>query len=224
MGKSALSENLKTGRSVDFTTNCPKRQAGKPCKYCYVECAREKGFNAKRIYDAKYDGFVLRMRPSTIRKLNDSGGIRLFSFGDYMPHMDADLISFLQDCFQVGLKAKAITKQIEFVERFHDFHAISVIHVSIDNVGDGVDWEIAKELRQRYAKVRIRSVILRDADVGAMAFSDVFTFNHSHVPGYKRYSPDDRRDWSERLNGRVCCVSEPGIEPKCVNCSLKCAQ
>jgi hypothetical protein len=88
-----IMENQKTIKSLDLTTNCPKRQAGQPCKYCYVEAARKQGFNAKKVIEKiDYNGEITRMKPDTIAALNATGGLRIFSFGDYMPWMDADLL------------------------------------------------------------------------------------------------------------------------------------
>lgn len=53
----AFSNSKKTMVTVDFTTNCPKRRAGNPCPYCYVEVARRikerkpKFYLAKKVYD-----------------------------------------------------------------------------------------------------------------------------------------------------------------------------
>lgn len=218
----AIQKNAKTIESFDCSTNCPKRVAGRPCSYCYVEASRAIGYNAKKICSAcTYNHEVLRFRREKIDKLNSVGGIRMFSFGDYMPQFDDMIESFLDDCLKVGLKVKVITKQTAFIDKFGLHPAINVINISVDNVGDGVPWDIAKEYREVFPKVRIRSAIMRDSDVEALAFSDVFTFNHASglkKYDYKKYRKAEVQAWNEKLEGKVCCASGG-----CKNCSLKCA-
>ena len=221
---SCVHSNTKTIETVDFTTDCPKRRAGKPCKYCYVEVARRKGFNAKKVYNyLKYNNEVKRYSNERIQLLNSAGGTRLFSFGDYMPEHDTDIQAFLDDCQSRGLKVKVITKQPDFIHKFHNHPAIVVINVSIDNVGDGIDWALAKTLKAAYSKVKIRCAIMKDEDIQVMAESDVFTFNHAtggKKYGWKKYSKEEINQWNEKLGGRVCCTTKNG----CRGCSLKCGQ
>ncbi len=225
---SCVSKNSKTEYSVDFTSNCPKRREGKPCSYCYVECARNMGFNAKKVFDyVPYNNEISRFTQKKISMLNAAGGIRLFSFGDYMPEHYNDVLQFLDDCEIQGLKVKVITKVIDFVVKFHDHPAIKVINISIDNVGDGVGWYVAGAFK-KYSKVRVRCVVLKDEDVDAFTdcrvgnLVDVFTFNHGRglkKLGYKMYSKKDVKEWNKKLNGKVCCSTG-----KCATCNLKCAQ
>lgn len=218
----AIQMNDKTGRSFDTTTNCPKRVAGAPCKYCYVEASRNIGYSAKLICSqCTYNNEVLRLHQSTINKLNSYGGIRMFSFGDYMSEHDAIIKAFLDDCQAVGLSVKAITKQVSFIDKWAMHPAIRMIHISVDNVGDGVPWETAKLYREAYpGKVLIRCAVMRDEDVSAMSFADVFTFNHAlglKKYGFKKFRNHEVKAWNARLNGHACCA-----EGGCKNCSLKC--
>ena len=223
---SCLTKNSKTIMSIDFTTDCPKRRAGTPCKYCYVECARNIGFNAKKVIPyLAYKGEVKKMKQAKIDSLNSTGGLRMFSFGDYMPEHDFDIEQLLDDCYSIGLKAKAITKQVDFVTKFVNHPAISVIHVSVDNVEQGVDWELAKSLRAQYPdKVRIRCVIMNDEDIAILDEKvgiDVFTFNHGRglkQYGWKKYSKTEVQKRTPELGGRVCCFTG-----NCTTCELKCA-
>jgi hypothetical protein len=140
-------KNEKTYYTVDFTTNCPKRQAGHPCPYCYVEAKRDIGFHAKKIIDSiEYNDEIENLTQEKIDKLNSLGGVRLFSFGDYMPEQDDDIYQFLCDCRAVGLYVKVITKQLSFIDKFYDeFEDVfSTIHISVDNIHSGVDWNDAK--------------------------------------------------------------------------------
>jgi len=221
MSASSISKNIKTLYSVDFTTDCPKRRKGKACKYCYVECARNVNFNAKKIHNyLSYKREILGFRKSTIDTLNSVGGIRLFSFGDYMPEHDADIRQFLDDCEYVGLKVKVITKQLMFVLKYNDHPAINVINISVDNVGDGVNWKLAKIFREKFSNVKIRCAIMKDEDIEALSFVDIFTFNHSRglkKYGYKKYKKAEVKEWHKKLDGKVCCFSG-----KCSDCELKC--
>ena len=220
---SCISSNSKTIQSVDFTTDCPKRRNGNACKYCYVEDAREMGFNAKKVINyTKYNNEVLKFSEKKIEKLNAIGGLRLFSFGDYMPEHYNDVKQLLDDALIKNLKIKAITKVPEFVIKFANHPAISVIHVSVDNVEDGMDIEVAKLLKVVYSKVKIRTVVMRDEDIEAVKFADVFTFNHAKMLkkkyGYKKYNKVEVAEWNEKLNGRVCCSTGT-----CATCNLKCS-
>jgi hypothetical protein len=218
---SCIQTNQKTYRSVDFSTDCPKRRAGNPCPYCYVETARRIGYNAKGVFSCRYNGGIARMRQATIDKLNRCGGIRLFSFGDYMPHMARDVESFLNDCAKRGLKVKAITKQWRFVARFHDHKAIRVIHLSVDKTGSGVNHKTARAYRKKYSKVLVRCVALSSADVewfGARKWIDIITLNHG-ANGFEQFRKDKRARIEKAFPGRVCC--ETG---NCETCPIKCGK
>jgi len=215
-----ITKNEKTIKSIDCDTICPKRKSGKSCRYCYVETARRNKWNSKHLAEfTEYKG--VNFRQETIDKLNSVGGIRLFSFSDYKPEHDEKLNKILDDCLAKGLKVKAITKQVEFIEKYHNHPAISVIHVSVDNVGDGVDLKTAKRLRKKYDTVIIRSVILKDEDLDILAkVSDIVTFNHGNN-GFVNYSKQVERMQALikkfRLEGKVCCSTE-----KCISCDVKC--
>jgi len=214
-----LWKNSKTHRCVDFTTICPRRREGKPCAYCYVETARKNNFNAKALIDhVKYDGVIRRLDKVTLDNLRQCGGLRLFSFSDYMPEHDADIKAMLDDCLRVGLTVKAITKQPAFVRKYHDHPAIGIIHMSVDRVGSGVKHRIAREYRKKYAKAAVRCVVLNDADLTyfqSKDWIDVITLNHG-ANGFKPYRNAVKASLAE-ADPRICCVSG-----KCISCKLKC--
>ena len=222
-----IMNNQKTIKSVDFTTNCPKRQNGNPCKYCYVECSRNVGYNAKKVIDEiPYNGEVKRLTKATIEKLNNVGGLRLFSFGDYMREQYNHIYQFLTDCRAVGLKVKVITKQVNFVDDFYnEFEDVfSIIHLSIDNIGNGVDWKVAQEYKDKYSKVIIRSVILKNEDLEVLeGISDILTFNHANVknsiPDSINYKlkPALFNHYKEIYADKVCCNTG-----NCSTCPIKC--
>lgn len=255
---SCISTNSKTMKSIDLTTNCPKRRAFEklksdlmllgvivdtaeqckellntttdvevkkllinavyPCSYCYVENARKAGFNAKKVYDqCLYTGEILRFNQNTIDKLNDVGGMRTFSFGDYEEWMDAQIMRIVTDAKARGLKLKAITKVPAFVEKFHDY--FNIIHVSVDNIGDGVAHDIALQLKTKYPNVLIRSVVLKDADLEVLEpISDIITFHHGR-DAYHNYRHDEVMKFTEMYPGKVCCQTG-----KCATCPVKCGE
>lgn len=218
----AISVNSKTGFSIDCTTDCPKRRNGKACKYCYVEASRNARFNAKIITETcTYAREILRYSAAKIAKLNASGGIRMFSFGDYMVEHRETIRQILDDCHTMGLNVKVITKVPDFITEFHDHPAIRRIHVSVDNVGDGVDWKIAKTLRKKYSKVLIRSAIMNPEDVKTLNFSDIYTFNHARLAhlGYRTFHRADVAEYAVELPGKVCCTTG-----SCFSCPVKCGK
>lgn len=225
---SPFSSNQKTIVSVDFTSDCPKRRAGNPCPYCYVEYKREIGFNAKKVYD--YKGYnnelknIKKFNPNVVKDINNSGGLRLFSFGDYIPEHDKDIKAMLDDAARIGLDIKVITKVPEFVYKYHNHPAVRVINISTDFVGHGVDHELAKELKSKYNKVVIRTVVLKDVDLedDFMKYVDIITFNHEnlHVKGFKKYSKKQIQDYYKKTkNLGICCITG-----KCATCPIKCGK
>lgn len=107
-----LAANGKTGASGDFTTVCPQMMFNRGCWYCYRRAAMEKGVNNKLVAQSVwYTGEILRIKDSDIQSLNRNGGLRIQSFGDWMPHFSAMLADVLYDAEQRGLQVKIITKE-----------------------------------------------------------------------------------------------------------------
>lgn len=229
---SAFAGNQKTVVSVDFTTDCPKRRAGNPCPYCYVEYKREINFNAKKVYDYKAYNNELKNRkkftPEVVKELNDAGGIRLFSFGDYMSENDRDIEAFLNDAAKINLDVKVITKVPEFIYKYHDYPAIKVIDISTDMLPadkkSGVEHNLARELKLKYKKVKIRTVVLNKSDLedDFMKYVDVVTFNHENLQkkGFHKFTKKEIKEYYDAHpeNG-VCCITG-----KCATCPIKCGQ
>lgn len=224
--KGGKHSNQKTGLSYDISTVCPLARAGKACAYCYVNSQRQNNGHYQKgesLYDP-YDGWVLRLRQETVDRLNESGGIRMFSFGDYILKYRRDVMRFTEDCDLRDLKAKAITKQMSFVKHFHDNPVISTIHISIDNLKGRIGRSpiahpVAKRTRELYDKVRVRAVILSDDDLkyfGSQSWVDILTFNHS-LNGFKLFSREEIRQAAKDYPGRVCCA-----EHTCAECEIKC--
>lgn len=210
-----LGKNQKTLRSLDLSTICPKRRAGKPCAYCYVEAYRRIGVNAKKLHDRiPYRRNILKLAKWTIDKLNRSGGLRLFSFGDYMPWMDKELFMVIEDARKVGLMLKAITKQEEFVHKFWRY--MSVINVSIDSIGCGVDHDRARMLRDMYPNVKVRAVILSHEDLENLSWADILTLNHG-PNGFYHFKKSEMPGIIVKYGHKLCCLTG-----KCETCQLRC--
>ena len=211
-----ISRNEKTFRSIDFLRNCKRG-----CPYCYVSNARKRGYNASNNDHRKYNGEILRLSDATVKTLNRIGGLRFFSFGDYTVDDDNNIHRALRDAETIGLDVKAITKRPDFIKRFAKYDALKIINVSIDNIGYGVPLQQARQLRHRYTKVKIRSVVLQDSDLEVLTgVSDVITFNHSDN-GYINYSRDKKHRAylirKYKIKDKVCCLSS-----YCITCKLKC--
>lgn len=107
-----LAANGKTGASGDFTTICPQMFFNRGCWYCYRRAAMASGVNNKLVAQSVwYTGEILRIRDSDIDALNKNGGLRIQSFGDWMPHFSSMLADVLYDAELRGLQVKIITKE-----------------------------------------------------------------------------------------------------------------
>lgn len=108
--------NTKTGGSGDFTTVCPQMYFNGGCFYCYRREALETGVNNKLVAEKVwYTGEILRMTATDISAMNAAGGLRIQSFGDWMPHFTAMLADVLYDAQIRGLQVKIITKEPDMV-------------------------------------------------------------------------------------------------------------
>lgn len=213
----AVCENSKTIRSLDLSTVCPRLIAGRPCSYCYVNTARKNGFNAKQMAPRiPYRGEILRLRPTTIDRLNAVGGLRLFSFGDYMPWMDDDLKQVLADAEKRQLKLKAITKVPLFVQKYAS--AMNVINVSVDSLGSGVPRKTAEALRERYPNVFIRAAIMSWADLQVLSWADIYTLNHA-TNGFHVFRHSEKAEIVATYPNKVCCLTG-----SCAGCPLRCGE
>ena len=131
-----------------------------------------------------------------------------------MDWMDQDLDLVIEDAAEKGLMLKAITKQKDFVDKYHS--RIDIINVSVDSLGEGMDIEVAKSLKNKYNNVKIRAAIMKEEDVNTLEWVDIFTFNHARN-GYKVFSKELVRDYAAKYPNKVCC--ETGV---CETCKIKC--
>ena len=217
--------NAKTLLSFDTTTICPQMRRGHPCIYCYVAASREDTFRAKAvIYDDEYDGWVLRMRPETVQRLRDMGGLRMFSFGDYLRRHRKEIKKFLDDCQVRELPVKAITKIVQFVYDWHDHSAIQVINVCVDDFKgrqgrSPISMSVAMKLRERYRKVRVRAVVLSEEELkkfGGDLRVDILTLNHGNN-GFHQFSMEEHEAAAAKYPNRVCCELKV-----CDGCTVLC--
>ena len=112
-----LAVNGKTGASGDFTTLCPQMMFNRGCFYCYRRAAMESGVNNKLVARSVwYTGEILKIKDSDIEMLNKNGGLRIQSFGDWMPYFSAQLADLLYDAETRGLQVKIITKEPSMIE------------------------------------------------------------------------------------------------------------
>ncbi len=192
-----------------------------PCSYCYVEQSRNVAMDmwrrgrpitdviaakAKPVYETTpYRDAILKWTQEKIDGINARGGLRLFSFSDYVRdwhHDNVDLL--LKHAKQRGLSVKAITKTTEFVE---DFAGRGVtINVSIDDgvlgQNGGMAWDEAFRLKEQYPNVKVRTVALNLEEYkgyaelswkGMTDFIDVITpYHHSD---YNVARPDGASDF-----------------------------
>lgn len=119
-----LAANGKTGASGDLTTLCPQMMFNEGCFYCYRRAAMETGVNNKLVAQRVwYTGEILRIKDSDVKALNENGGLRIQSFGDWMPQFSAQLADILYDAELRGLQVKIITKEpsmIEYIARLEN--------------------------------------------------------------------------------------------------------
>lgn len=215
----AVNHNSKTGYSVDFTTVCPRQLEGHPCEYCYVASARACGsFMAKqRVAYLPYQGELQNMKQSTIDKLNKSGGLRIFSFSDYIPWMDQDIEKLLIDASKRKLQLKAITKNKMFVEKYRASGIL--INFSVDLVYNDL-YEIRGLESIRSDSVRLRCMVRNTQDVEQVyPYVDVLTPYHGPKIN-DQYRPAETLAACQRLApGKTCCQTG-----KCYTCQVKCGK
>ena len=112
-----LCANEKTGASGDFTTQCPQMMFMDGCFYCYRADALTTGVNNKLVAEKVwYTGDILRISREDVDKLNKSGGLRIQSFGDWMPHFSSQLADILLDADAMDLQVKIITKEVSMID------------------------------------------------------------------------------------------------------------
>jgi len=198
-----------------------------PCSYCYVEQARNIARDAwlrgksiedviaakaKPVYETTpYVDKILKWQQKRIDEINARGGLRLFSFSDYVRDWHHDQVKrLLEHAKKRGLSVKAITKTSELVEDFGDTGI--VINLSIDDgvlgQNGGMAWDEALRLKKKYPdSVRVRTVALNLDDYieavtrnwkGMERFVDVITPYHHE--DYTKPLPAGATDFAFRMD------------------------
>lgn len=112
-----LATNTKTIASGDFTTFCPQMYFNDGCWYCYRRAALTSGVNNKLTAETVwYAGEILQLRQADIDRLNQVGGLRIQSFGDWMTQYSTMLADMLIDAEKVGLQIKIVTKEPSMID------------------------------------------------------------------------------------------------------------
>ncbi len=127
-----------------------------------------------RVYYATYNGQILRVKQEKIDNWNRTYGLRMYSFSDFSPAFILENMQMITDAAVRGLRMLAYTKEPEFVEIFGGTEM--AINISVAGVPDGkggyhsdgmqgMDWETAKALRDRYPAAGTVYVAKDDAEV-----------------------------------------------------------
>jgi len=215
-------KNSKTIRSFDLSTVCEKQQRGQGCPYCYVNSKREiKDARAKKIcFKTVYNGEILRLKQKTVERLNKVGGLRLFAFSDYIctPENDEILEQLIQDCRKRNLKIKAITKRLDFIEKYAQ--RIDCINLSVDSIGFGIPLNKALELKRKFPSViKIRAIALNQDDFldwQRKEYVDVITLYHGPRKTFRGITFENLKKENLKDN-RIC-------SGKCLECGVKCGE
>lgn len=200
-----------------------------PCSYCYVEGGRRRAIAAhysgkpiggvnftmakKAIRTVPYKDQILRWSQDKIDRVNRYGGLRMFSFSDYIqPAHRVEVEKLLKDAEKRGLSIKAITKTQSFIDDFADTGI--VINQSIDAMDAkfGIDWEQAALNKERYPNVFVRITARNENEVdralklkyrvknGRVEFLDAWNTNGKTGPLEQHGLPTTRRkDYEKRL-------------------------
>ena len=77
-----------------------------------------RGQQAGRLYEGynEYKREILNWNDSKVKKVNDAGGLRIFSFSDFEAPQLLDIIQVIEDCASRGVKIQGYTKVPEFAK------------------------------------------------------------------------------------------------------------
>ena len=143
-----------------------------------------------------------------VREFLKKIGLRFFSNCDYIA--STEMVGYVKlataEAHMLGIPCKAITKNISLIEYHVD--DFDMIHLSVDTINCGVDWETATRYKQQHpGKVLIRAVCITTEDVKTFAsWADILTPYHG--PQIAPYPPKIVRD--------LCLEKYP--EKTCTNC------
>jgi hypothetical protein len=82
----------------------------------FIKYNNARGQQAGRLFQAysAYHREILKFNNARVKKTNDVGGLRIFSFSDFEAHHLIDLVQVLTDCARKGIKVQGYTKVPEF--------------------------------------------------------------------------------------------------------------
>lgn len=212
-----LKPNRKTLWSCEPSESCLRRLLGSPCSYCYT-LHPWNGVGRKR----RPPRLIQPFHPGSIASLPEPDkqflrrvGLRFFSNCDYIEC--EEMVGYVKmataEARMLGIPTKAITKNPAVVK--HHIRDFDVINLSVDTLGLGVDWDVAKECRQKYpGKVMVRSVCITLEDVETFAsWTDIITPYHG--PQMAEYPP--------KIVKAVCMEKYPKKTcTHCRRCYIKC--
>lgn len=127
----------------------------------------------KRMYYAAYNGEILKIKQSKIDEWNGEYGIRMYSFSDFSPAFILENMQMVTDAAVRGAKMLAYTKEADFVNIFGSTGmAINISVAGYESNGEficdgmqGMEWEEAKALRNKYPAAGIVYVAKNDREV-----------------------------------------------------------
>lgn len=127
----------------------------------------------KRMYYAAYNGEILKIKQSKIDEWNGEYGIRMYSFSDFSPAFILENMQMVTDAAVRGAKMLAYTKEADFVNIFGSTGmAINISVAGYESNGEfvcdgmqGMEWEEAKALRNKYPAAGIVYVAKNDHEV-----------------------------------------------------------
>jgi len=210
-----------------------------PCDYCYVEQARRKAIAAhqagrtissvnfamaKKVYHhIPYTNAILEMSDAKIETLNRRGGLRLFSFSDYIRTKHRAEVELLLDhAKKRGLSIKAITKNPHFVEDFAKRGIIINITIPEKPKGEfGIPWSQAATMKKKYPNVKTRIVAMNPKALwaslklqyrGIEEFLDVITPYHHDNPSVP--VPDNAVDMGHKSKAGKALIKKAETDPE----------
>jgi hypothetical protein len=88
----------------------------------FVAYNNARGMQAGRLFQAysAYHRDILNYDAKKVAKINNAGGLRIFSFSDFEAHHLIDLVQVLTDCAAKGIKVQGYTKVPQFANAVKD--------------------------------------------------------------------------------------------------------
>lgn len=88
----------------------------------FVAYNNARGMQAGRLFQAysAYHRDILNYDAKKVAKINNAGGLRIFSFSDFEAHHLIDLVQVLTDCAAKGIKVQGYTKVPQFAKAVKD--------------------------------------------------------------------------------------------------------